>query len=73
MKRASGLKGFIVGAAMMGLTLVGAGTATADTATMFGRDGGSVVAATAYTTDSTDYGRGTTRSDNSPSNAGGLS
>jgi hypothetical protein len=65
-KRAATLKAIILGAAMSGLVVVSAGAATADTGTTFSRDGGSTATAT-------DYGRGTTRSDNSPGTAGGLS
>ncbi|MGK2320460.1 hypothetical protein [Gordonia rhizosphera] len=71
MLRTAPLKAIILGAAISGLTVVGAGAATADTDMSRSGDG-TTISATATTT-GTDYGRGTTRSDNSPGTAGGLS
>ncbi len=72
MKKVGTLKANILGAAMIGLAAFSAGPAMADTAMTPSRDSGSV--ATASTTSTgTEYGRGTTRSDNSPGSAGGLS
>ncbi|MXP21319.1 hypothetical protein GIY30_08125 [Gordonia sp. HNM0687] len=74
MKRRAPLKAIILGAAISGLMLMGAGAAAADPGTTAGQDGASTITATATATGTgTDYGRGTTRSDNSPGTAGGLS
>ncbi len=76
MLRTAPLKAIILGAAISGLTVVGAGVAAADTEMALSQNGGSTISATATATGTgtgTDYGRGTTRSDNSPGTAGGLS
>ncbi len=76
MKRVGTLKANILGAAMIGIAAFTAGPALADTGTTLRWDSGTTAVASAnYSAESssTDYGRGTTRSDNSPGNAGGLS
>ncbi len=69
MKRVATWKAIVLGAAMTGLAMGGTGAAPADTRTASNQHAG--VSATVLA--STDYGRGTTRSDNSPGSAGGLS
>ncbi|MBX7435563.1 hypothetical protein JDV09_26245 [Mycobacterium sp. Y57] len=72
-KRATSLKAGAVGVAMAGLVAMGAGAAAAYTASAPDRDGAGAVTYSTDVSASTDYGRGTTRSDNSPGSAGGLS
>ena len=72
MKRTDKLKATVLGVVMLGLTVVSAGAASADTATMPGDTVGTASTGSTLIV-ATDYGRGTTRSDNSPGNAGGLS
>ncbi|MDY6997272.1 MAG: hypothetical protein SW019_11785 [Actinomycetota bacterium] len=76
MTRARLWKTIVVGAAMTGLAVVSAGPATAGTGATAGSGAASTAVVASETTAAstgTDYGRGTTRSDNSPGSAGGLS